>query len=235
MIVERRGISFEVEEHPHWEKATWEDYTYRWLEQLLTSDSDFIDIGAWIGSFSLWGARLSRRVLAIEPDPIAHAMLMRSIDLENNQAWNIAAPKDLAIWSNVGERELYSGPGDLWGKSTSTLRQPQGKRMVVRVSTVRLATLPEMFDLSERSIVVKMDTEGAEGAILSGSLDWIKEVKPSLLVAPHDRLYADYRLRSVVPQLVAAYAHAVDEKGELLEWPEGPEPRMMIFTDADLE
>ncbi len=233
--VERRGVSFEVEAHPHWERTAWEDYTYRWLERLLTPETDFIDVGAWIGSFSLWGSSLARRVLALEPDPIAHSMLMRSIDRENDEAWNVAAPKGLAVWSEVGERELHAGPGDLWGKSTSSLRQPHSKRSVVRVSTVRLQTLLPMFDLRE-PLVVKIDTEGAEGEILTGSIEWILETHPSLLVAPHDRIYPDALLREVVPGLAATYKHAVDEKGETLRWPgSGPEPRMMIFTDLDVD
>ncbi|KKK58373.1 hypothetical protein LCGC14_3045070, partial [marine sediment metagenome] len=94
--------------------------------------------------------------------------------------------------------------------------------------------LPTMFDLRE-PLVVKMDTEGAEGEILTGSIEWILETHPSLLVAPHDRMYPDALLREVVPGLVAAYAHAVDSEGERLEWPDGPEPRMMIFTDLDVD
>ena len=234
MIVERRGISFEAVDHDWWARRTWEDYTYLWLERLLTPESDFVDIGAWIGSFSLWGSHLARRVLAIEPDPIAHAMLMKSIDLPNDEASNVSAPEGLAVWSEVGARDLYAGPGDLWGTSTPSLREPYSERSTVQVSTVRLETLSAMFDLRE-PLVVKMDTEGAEGEILTGSIEWILDTHPSLLVAPHDRMYPDALLREVVPGLVATYRHAVDEKGEPLEWPDGPEPRMMIFTDLDVD
>ena len=232
MIVTRRGIRFEVEPDPFWEQRTWEDYTYRWLDALLACDTDFIDVGAWIGPFTLWAARLAGRVLAFEPDRTARDTLLRNI--ARTGARNvITSPRALGI--SPGAQRLYSGPRG-WGRSTSTLVSPQSERESICVGVDRLDAVVQEYGFGlHRPLVVKIDTEASEGAILKGSLDWLLATRPSLVLALHDRLYGDEILHEVVPLLRRAYRHATDENGDRLRWPGRPDPRLMIFTDTDVD
>ena len=67
-----------------WRKAAagkWEPETFAVLNAHLGPDRDYLDIGAWIGPTVLYGARKARRVVALEPDPVAFRALSWNIEL----------------------------------------------------------------------------------------------------------------------------------------------------------
>ncbi len=47
----------------------------RVLPELVNRDTIFVDVGAYLGFYTVWACRRSRRVLAIEPNPMALAYL----------------------------------------------------------------------------------------------------------------------------------------------------------------
>jgi FkbM family methyltransferase len=60
----------------------------------------FVDVGAYIGSYSLRAAKVGEEVIAIEPNPESFAMLMKNI--KDNNFHNITA-YNTALWSTEEE------------------------------------------------------------------------------------------------------------------------------------
>ncbi len=83
ILVKKNNISFTVEDskelhqdvgYNFWlEKySSWEPGTFKVLDQYLSKDKDYLDIGAWVGPTAIYGSFISRKVVAVEPDPVAH-------------------------------------------------------------------------------------------------------------------------------------------------------------------
>ena len=53
----------------------WEPRTFEVLARNLDAGTVYIDIGAWIGVTPLWASAISKRVIAVEPDPKCFAIL----------------------------------------------------------------------------------------------------------------------------------------------------------------
>ncbi|MFM7445052.1 MAG: FkbM family methyltransferase, partial [Tabrizicola sp.] len=85
--------SFQVDPRPHhrfWKRVNsgaWEPETYAIFDRHIDDRTLFLDIGAWIGSTSLYGAQLAQRCVAFEPDPVAFAELSRNVDQNRQADW----------------------------------------------------------------------------------------------------------------------------------------------------
>jgi FkbM family methyltransferase len=66
---------------------------FRWLRETLRPTDTFVDVGAHIGSYSLYASRYARRVIAVEPNPATFSRLLENIGLNGAQidARNIGA------------------------------------------------------------------------------------------------------------------------------------------------
>src|SRR5258708_34817363 len=84
--VSRRGVSFDVisdrTDRYFWgwfDSGVWEPETFEIFDSYVTPDTFFLDIGSWIGPTALYAASKARRVICLEPDPIAAAKLRCNI------------------------------------------------------------------------------------------------------------------------------------------------------------
>src|SRR6185503_18421711 len=79
------GRPFTVADEPadFWGWVTRGNYNREWqaLEDHLRPDHTFVDLGAWVGSHSLFASTIAKRVLAVEPDPVAFDILTKNTDL----------------------------------------------------------------------------------------------------------------------------------------------------------
>jgi hypothetical protein len=69
------------------DSGRWEPDTYALFDDLITPDSLFLDIGAWIGSTALYAAQKSAKAIAFEPDPIAFSSLSANALLNADAVW----------------------------------------------------------------------------------------------------------------------------------------------------
>lgn len=126
---------------------------------------NLIDLGANIGSTSVWLARSfgADHVVAVEPDP-GNAELAR-INLRRN---GVSA---LVVEAAVGARE---GSVRFARSENSTLGRVGSDGIEVPVVTPQ--SLLERFPGGERIGLLKMDVEGAEGELFDGDLSWLERV-----------------------------------------------------------
>ncbi len=170
-----------------WRKASagdWEPETFAVLDQYLSPDRDYLDIGAWIGPTVLYGARKARHVWCFEPDPTAFRHLAWNLDL--NKIHNVSA-FGVALSDQFGVARMASVRGEP-GDSTSSLLHDGAH------GTDALTIAWEQFeaanDLSGVSLV-KMDIEGAEFFVLPALISWLKRQRPALLLSTHAPLLGD--------------------------------------------
>jgi FkbM family methyltransferase len=144
----------------------------RAAQELARGAQCCFDIGAHSGLYSLVFARQARRVCAFEPLPRNIFWLERT--LERNGVKNIT----LLPWAVSGRTGLSSfeeGPHSSMGRLALGAGLP--------VSTVTLRDFIAQFDL--RPDVMKIDVEGAEGDVLRGGLEYLRERRPAILLSIH--------------------------------------------------
>ncbi|MGO9639749.1 MAG: FkbM family methyltransferase [Candidatus Acidiferrales bacterium] len=144
-------------------------------EQLFASfgncGTDFLDIGAHIGYYSVYLSPLVRRAYAFEPDP----RNLEALRFNAQSAGNISV-YDVAISSREGAATLVAG-GD---SSTSYLGDAPGgaNSWAVRTTTVDafVSALPGI-----NVALVKTDVEGHDLEVLRGMTQTVRKFQPLIL------------------------------------------------------
>ncbi len=199
-----------------WRKVSagaWEPETFAVLDKFLTSDSDYLDIGAWIGPTVLYGARRSRHVWCFEPDPTAFRHLAWNLDLNNIR--NVSA-FGVALSDRFGVARMASLRGEP-GDSTSSLLHDGAHGS--DALTIGWDQFEAVKDLSRVSLV-KMDIEGAEYAVLPTLIPFLKEYRPTLYLSLHAPLLPAEEQVSKTADLLKSlsfYSDIRDEKGRPLD------------------
>ena len=212
--------------------GVWEPEISHLLGQILRPGDTFVDIGANVGYDTLLGSSLvgpQGQVIAIEASPTAFAKLKKNIAL--NEAANVRAV-NVAVSDRPGTLDLFDLQGQNSGAVTTlTVR---GGRQIASIEALRLAQILTPAELS-RVRLIKMDVEGAEGAILTDLLDNIERFPASMDViaelAVEDDVEASRRVFNRMTQ-AGYYAYAIENdyhKGRYLSnRPLSP----LVFTDT---
>jgi FkbM family methyltransferase len=132
---------------------------------LLRPGDLFVDIGASAGSYSLWAADLGAKVVAVEPNPSARALLRENEQL-NGYRFEII---DAALGQECGTTRFT----DQLGTSNHVTRSDQGMQVTLR-------TLDDLIG-DRRVAGVKVDVEGAERLVLEGAETALREHRIAVL------------------------------------------------------
>lgn len=122
----------------------WERDEYR-MKPWITNGTPVVDVGAFVGVFSLWAASLGAHVVAVEPHRPSYEILRR------NTAGAVVAP----LWAAVGAE---SGRCGLVERGFGGYTEPGGD----------IPVLPLSWFYGD-DVVMKMDCEGAEYDALIGA------------------------------------------------------------------
>lgn len=188
-----KDYEFEVQEEPKdfwgWVKEGRYDKEWRVMDEHLTSEHTFLDLGAWIGSHSLYASRVAKRVVAVEPDPIACSILKKNVDFAPSPIDVL----DCAIIGNPGSVTLGSG---LLGASTTRINPEagggigpweEGQSFTTWGTTIR--RLVDKLGLTD-PLFIKMDVEGSEEDILE-DIDFFAKHNPVLYLEQHPWWWKD--------------------------------------------
>jgi FkbM family methyltransferase len=138
-----------------------EPYEWEWVKRYLTSSMIFLDVGAYIGGYSVRACLTGAQVIAVEPDPDNYDLLVRNLELngcKNFKALNIAAGDQESIAT------LYVWKG-LDAATYSLLPQAGGIRCTVKVYP--LDRILQDLD-PNMGLFIKVDVEGYELYVLKG-------------------------------------------------------------------
>ncbi|CUJ89645.1 methyltransferase, FkbM family [Ruegeria denitrificans] len=199
-----------------WRKASagaWEPETFAVLDEYLSPDSDYLDIGAWIGPTVLYGARRARHVWCFEPDPTAFRYLAWNLAL--NEINNVSA-FGVALSDRFGVARMASVRGEPGDSTSSLLHDGTHGSDALTIAWDQFEAANDLSDVS----LVKMDIEGAEYFVLPALIAWLKNLRPTLLLSLHAPLLSDQdrldQTRSLLESL-KFYTTILDEKLQPLE------------------
>lgn len=184
MILETNGYVFNLRDEEHdpsddhdldWKviEETWTENVYRIHQWQFAEDAVFVDIGANVGSVSLFVDNFNKdredkiRVFAIEPEPHNLSLLQKNI--KNNPVENVTVINK-AIWHQNKEVLITNRGGN------SSIFEIEG----VEQTKVQAITLEKLF--RENNIkhvdVMKIDIEGAEfDLIINASEKTLAKIK----------------------------------------------------------
>lgn len=142
-----------------------------WLDEVyqlpFASKSDvLIDLGANIGLTSVWLAKRYgySTIIAVEPSPTNVRLI--HMNLENNNL--VAEVIEAAIGPTNGTVYFEENQESNLGRVSSAGKQVQ---MLSMQSVLRKLPMGVCVDL------VKLDIEGGEGALLTGDLSWLQQIR----------------------------------------------------------
>lgn len=156
--------------------GVWEPHMTAWLSRRLRPGDTFVDVGANVGVFSVLASRLvgeKGRVVSIEASPAFQDILLRQAalnDCGNIRALNAAVSDShrtltfiLASSQNMGANSIV--PWD--GPTESTFE-------------IEASPLPELLEPEEieKTRVIKIDVEGAEGSVVRGLAPMLPKLRP---------------------------------------------------------
>ena len=157
----------------------WEDETFRFLDAATAAPGAvLVDVGAWIGPVALYASPKVAKVLALEPDPIAHGELNANVaaNAPNVEIWNAA------VDSAPGELKLFVGDG-LGNSETSSIGQ--GEAIIVKTVT--------FDDLSKAAgdgrLILKVDIEGHEYRVMDHLISFAKARRAAVHLSLHPRSF----------------------------------------------
>jgi FkbM family methyltransferase len=146
--------------------GVWEPHLTHWLRQRLKPGDVFVDVGANIGYFSVLGSSLvgpTGGVVALEASPEFHRRLVQHARLnacENVRALNAAVSDKDETLKFVQASSRNTG-------ATSTVPYAGPAESEFEVGAHSLPVLLSDREI-ERARVIKIDVEGAEGAVVRG-------------------------------------------------------------------
>jgi len=149
------------------------------IKKFLSTNENFLDLGANIGYFSLIASRrigVNGTVYAFEPTPSTLEQLTENIRLNNLN--NIKIFKK-AVSNTNGFSTFKTPAGTVRNSGRSSLRLIEEASTEIKVETV---TIDSMLDQLEKIKVIKMDIEGAEGLALDGMVGLIRRDRPIIIM-----------------------------------------------------
>ena len=153
----------------------------------------FIDIGANIGSFTLFFSQHPKmqRLYAFEPDPGNHAQLVANIWLNDQQ--RRIQPFEMALSDESGMAVLYRPKGRQsdeflkYNMGTSGLDRYPRRHDNSEKLEVAKRRLDDVLMLSGSTIAVKIDVEGHEYSVLKGMQNLLRNNSCGLMMEVWNR------------------------------------------------
>lgn len=141
----------------------------------------FVDVGAYVGLYSVLAAKFGWRVLAFEPNPLS--LLLLKYNLLMNRVNNLVLVVNKAVGDREGIVTFRLGMSPSESSLTKFLSEDRVGG-IVRVEIVPLDVVLEEARIYEL-LVMKIDVEGAGFEVLKGALKSIKTYRPYIIFEVH--------------------------------------------------
>lgn len=156
------------------------------IKQYVNKDSIVLDIGANIGSFTIFLAGIAKHVYAFEPSPYNYKQLKENTTFFGSPLnaptthLNKITIVDYAVSDKLGTNTLYLCPLDngmnrlydsKWCKG--------GEQIEVKTTTI------DFFTNGNKISFIKIDVEGYEYHVIRGAVKTIQRDKPAIMMEWH--------------------------------------------------
>lgn len=150
------------------------------LAERLGPGMEFVDVGAFLGYFTLAAAvRVGPegRVWAFEPRAANRRLIERSV--RRNRLTQVSV-SGLALGASPGRASLTRPPNPSMGRLLAAGEQARG------ATPIAVTTLDAWCaESGARPSLIKIDVEGGELGVLAGSAETLRRYRPLLLVEAH--------------------------------------------------
>lgn len=203
-----------------------ESLSLRIWRELARTSANVFDVGAFTGVYTLVATRANPEARVHCFEPIGGSLSRLLVNLAVNPGTDGVRAFKAAVGDTDGSAEmnLFNDPQALLSGSSLL---PKGNREVVareHVETLRLDTFVRDHAL-ESADLIKVDVERAEGMVISGMLDTLRDFRPHLLV----EVFGTENLRDIARRL-PSYSFAVIDDMEQrtnIDEPEIPEGKAL--------
>lgn len=172
--------------------GAWEPETYALFERFLRKDRSYLDVGAWIGPTVLYGCRLARLAVAVEPDRVAFPELAGNVSLNRPLTDNVRLVN--ACLDRRDGEVRFGSTGD-GGDSTSSLLLHSSKTLWT-VEAIALESLIARCGLDDCGFI-KMDIEGGEYSVVPAARAYLRRARPTLLLSLHPGRLGNFTSRRI--------------------------------------
>jgi len=142
---------------------------WMWQHIPIGRDVVFVDVGAFIGTYTVWASRRCGKVIAFEPHSTHHALLRRNLVLNGC----------------TNAETVETAVGDETTKVSMSAPDPASYVQVGRLGDIPQATLDDLLAGMPRVDCIKIDVEGAEVRVVQGALGVLQKHHPRLLIEVH--------------------------------------------------
>jgi FkbM family methyltransferase len=157
----------------------WDEPTTHLVERIIKPGDRFLDIGANIGYFTVFGAALvggTGHVHAFEPNPRTYDVLTRNVRI--NRFSHVCTLHQSALADRTGSATIHTFVRNQAGSTLSTLPDHLLEEWHERPvdCAVPLTTLDAVFaDRKDVFSCIKIDAEGSEAMIWAGATRFFRE------------------------------------------------------------
>ena len=189
----------------------WESSTYTVLDKFLDKRHSCIDIGSWVGPTVLYASQLAKHCYAVEPDPAAFSELRNNIQL-NKELISKITLSNLALGNSSGTIYLHQTDGE-WGSSGSNILFDKTKASI-QVKSITIQQFIQTNSITDCNFI-KMDIEGGEFIVLPTMLEYLRTIKPTILLELHP-MFIDNPVQKLkdMQNVLDIYDHIYDERLE---------------------
>lgn len=208
--------------------AGWEKETLRVVKAFSNNRKGvLIDVGAWIGPITLYGAELYDRVVSFEPDPVALGYLKKNLSLSKGN--NVTLFEKGVTATTSLEGQLFGGSTALGNSETTFLAGYDFFRYsaqrgsykdrtsnLIKVSTITLedALTEACVDPSDIKLI-KVDIEGGEYFLIPAITPFLKTHKVPLLISLHYCFLPEKYVWSILETLFGIYTIIKDPNTDM--------------------
>ncbi len=151
----------------------------RILPNLIDKDTVFVDVGAYMGFYTVYACRRTRSVLAVEPNPMALAYLKANVAL-NNCHNTIIVPKAASDKRGVVKLSIPRPARRGQIPTIASIVWSFEEALEIDVETDTLDNIVDEAGLDTVDFV-KIDVEGAEGLVVKGAERTLRKARAILI------------------------------------------------------
>lgn len=191
-IINKKGTEIIIKKDPEdrnlsfWKDtyASWEPETFDIFDQYLKKDKIMIDVGGWIGTTCIYGARKSKHVYVIEADPRSVVDLRNNCQLNCHNVTIVDRPiaHHGQVIVNFGRNQSMSN--SQLNDSTSQIISSSAEG--IQLKTISFDEMIGQYQIDPNQIsLIKIDIEGGEEKILEDVYHYHEVYKIPLRISFH--------------------------------------------------
>ena len=169
---------------------TKEPETISWIDS-FPSDSVFWDVGANVGTFTIYAGEKNLQVIAVEPSYLNLDLLTRNV-ISNQLSQNVTIIP-FGVGRSTSLQKLYLSSKQLtWGGAHNSLGlnigfdgKPLQDPVALNSLCFSIDNLVETFGINSPTHI-KIDVDGLEAEVLQGCTNCLKDVKSILIEVDRD-------------------------------------------------